>query len=310
MRPEASPRRVIVVGSLNRDTVVRIDRLPRIGETAGATAHFTASGGKGGNQAVAAARLRAVTELIGAVGDDAAAREELSELSAEGVGTTHLKRSPGDPTGIAVVFSFPNGDNAIVHSPGANHALGEDHVLRALDLLDVRERDIVLVSCEIDEEAIAAACGRAHAVGALLLLNPAPVPTRNLDALLTRTAPLLVPNEVELAQLCEALSISVSPASLGSATGSPVVVTRGSRGVTITNDQETRLVEPLRGIDVVDTTGAGDTLCGALAAELARGFPLYDAVRHAVSAATLSVSGSGARGAMPSYDQLLPYLSR
>ena len=80
--------------------------------------------------------------------------------------------------------------------------------------------------------------------------------------------------------------------------------------VTITNDQETRLVEPLRGIDVVDTTGAGDTLCGALAAELARGFPLYDAVRHAVSAATLSVSGSGARGAMPSYDQLLPYLSR
>ncbi len=309
MNSQVNPRRVIVVGSLNQDTVVKVNRLPHVGETVGATSHSTTHGGKGGNQAVAAARLGATVEMVGAVGDDATSHTERSALTAEGVGTDYLRQAATDPTGIAVVFSFPDGDNAIVHSPGANHAVGEDHVLRALDGLELQSGDIVLVSCEIDEDAIAAACWKARAIGATLVLNPAPVPARALGALLTGTSPLLVPNEVELTQLCEALSIPASPVSLGKATGSPVVVTRGSRGATITDDQGTRLVEPPRGIDVVDTTGAGDTLCGALAAELARGLPLPEAVRHAVSAATLSVSGSGARGAIPVYDQLLPHLS-
>lgn len=281
---------VLVVGSANRDWRATVDRLPRPGETLMAReAHFS-GGGKGANQAVAAARAGATVALVGATGDDAVGRELRAELEAAGVDTSELKSVVGVPTGTAFITVASDGENVIVVDAGANHYASLD-----ADRDDLRAL-VVVAQAEVPVPVFAAAARLAARHGARFVFNAAPVPSSIEDV--PRGADPLVVNEHEAAILLG--SYSGDPEGLGQALlvatqARSVVVTLGSRGsVTATNGGSTRTAAtPVE--RVVDTTGAGDTFTGALAAHLALGRSLPEATSLAAEAAAESVGWQGAR---------------
>ncbi len=296
----------MVVGAINVDFVVIAPRLPGPGETVvgdGMTVH---GGGKGANAAVAAARSGAAVSLVGAVGTDSTGRDALAELRADGVDVTYVEERADRPSGVALIVVDEAGENLIAVGAGANAAVAADAVAEALgDLLPVA--GCVLVSTEIPILAVVAAVRAARAAEVLCVLNPAPVVPGLAAAL--ESGPILTPNRGELADLVAAVGgvdgdvvpgdgVEASARVLADHTGSPVVVTLGAEGVlAIDGDVVERI--PAWPVEAVDTTGAGDTFNGVLAAGLAGGLPLIDAARRAVVAAALSVSWPGARGGMP-----------
>jgi ribokinase len=300
------PARLAVVGSLNLDLVTRVARLPGPGETLLADGYRQSLGGKGANQAVSAARHGVDVAMIGCVGDDAEGARLIDALAGEGVHVTAVSRRTDMPTGVAHIAVDAQGANTIVVAQGANGELAREEVLEALDRLPAQ--DVVLIQLEIPLEAVAAA---AATEGALIILNPAPA--RPLPADLLRRVDVLVPNLPELA----ALTGGGAPESLdtiarrGRDLGGEgaVVVTLGERGaLVLDSDGETHIAAPE--VDAIDTTGAGDAFCGSLAAQLARGRALVDAVRDAVQVAALSTTRSGALEAFPSDDDIQAALRR
>lgn len=267
--------RVVVLGSLNQDLHLHVERHPRTGETVMASDLERRSGGKGGNQAVAAARAGVPTALVGAVGDDAAGREYVERLTAFGVETSGVRTVEGVSTGTAVVCNDADGDNLILVSPGANHRVTTGD-LAALDAL--QPGDVLLAQLELPLAVVAEGVRRAAARGARVVLNLAPY--ADLDAEVLALCDPVVVNEHEGAQLCAA---GLAPASL--------LVTLGAAG-SHWRDVE---VAGERVDDVVDTTGAGDSYCGVLAAHLARGATPRAAVEAATAAAALTVQHEGAQ---------------
>jgi ribokinase len=274
---------VLVVGSINVDLVAAVASLPRPGETVIGPAVERHGGGKGANAAVAAARLGARVALVGAVGDDDLGTRALSELRAEGIDVDAVAVLTGVPTGAALIVVDADGENQIAVGAGANHALEPDVVAAAL-----RERldgcGCVVVSAELDDACVLVAVRAAVDAGVPCVLNPAPARAGLRDAL--ALGPIVTPNAGEAELL---------PTPAGR-----VVETRGADGVVL--DGGTPITAPR--VDVVDTTGAGDTLTGALAARLAAGDDLEAAARYAVVAAALSVTAAGARGGMPTASQV------
>jgi ribokinase len=259
-------------------------------------------GGKGANQAVAAARVGAEVAFVGAVGDDdfgIAAREN---LRIEGIELSGLLTLPGTPTGIALIVVDEAGENQIAVASGANARIDADAVRSALAGIRRSESvGVFLANFEVAEDAVVSAAQAAHEAGLTLLINPAPA--RELPSALLALQPILLPNEVEAAALTGEVEPVDAGRVLAGRTGAPVVVTIGPQGAIVVQDGEVeRVSAPL--FEAVDTTGAGDTLAGALAAELATGRPLLEAVRFAVYAASLSVTVAGARGGMPSRPQV------
>jgi ribokinase len=296
--------RVVVVGSVNVDLVVTTERLPAPGETVIGGRFARHNGGKGGNQAVAAARLGATTWFIGAVGDDDFGAEARAALAAEGVDVGGLLVLPGEATGVALVLVDGTGENSIAVAGGANAALDSVGVRAALKRLELTPADVVLVGHEIRTGATHEALRLARLSGATAILNPAPA--GGLERPTLDLADVITPNQGELATLVGADGRSSVQARrlLGREPGGrAVLVTLGSRGALLVEGRRARNLPALR-VEVVDTVGAGDTLNGALAAGLAAGLELVDASRRAVAAASLAVTRAGAREGMPTAAEL------
>lgn len=293
--------RVVVVGAVNVDFVVAADRLPGPGETVVGPRVERFGGGKGANAAVAAARAGADVRLIGAVGDDDTGRAALDELRAEGVCVDGVAVLDGVSTGVALIVVDAAGENQIAVGAGANGRVERDRVRDALvdALPDV---DCVLVSTEIPLAAVAVAVETATAVGVPCVLNPAPVLPGLAGLLVPRPGlrgPLLTPNVGELAALTGPGPTGVRAVGLAARTEAAVIVTLGGEGALVVEPGGVVEHLPPRPTTVCDTTGAGDTFNGVLAARLAAGAGLLDAARAANVAAALSVRQVGARAGMP-----------
>jgi ribokinase len=267
--------RTVVVGSLNVDSVIRVDRHPSTGETVLGRDRRRGWGGKGANQAVAAAAAGAQVTFVGCVGDDPDGRAYVEHLSGLGIDVGHIIVTPDAPTGLATVAVDARGDNMIVVEPGANARFDEG----ALDVIDTMNAgDVLLAQLEIPLDVVTAALRRARSRGARVVLNLAPY-ARLPEDVLALADPAVV-NEHERLLLA---ADGPLPRSL--------LVTRGSRGATW--GRLTSL--PLSSPKVVDTTGAGDVFCGTLAALLADGASDATALNAAVAAATTSVGALGAQ---------------
>jgi ribokinase len=300
--------RVIVVSSVNVDLVVNVDRLPGPGETVVGGRFERHHGGKGGNQAVAAARLGAETAFVGAIGDDAFGDDARAALAAEGIDLRGLVCLAGETTGVALILVDAGGENSIAVAGGANAALRPEHVRHALEAIRPAPGDIVLVGHEIPTAVTHEALLIGRSAGATTVLNPAPA--GGLAASTLALADVLTPNRGELATLSGLVGLPVDAAPIEAAEAirdrlslPAILVSLGAGGA--------HLVEPARSIalpaiavEAVDTTGAGDALNGALAAGLADGLSLADAARLAVTAASLAVTRAGAREGMPTHAEL------
>ncbi|CAO5156172.1 Ribokinase [Frankia sp. AiPs1] len=316
--------RVVVVGSVNMDVTTRVDALPRPGETVRGSAVAITPGGKGANQAVAARRLGAPTHLVGAVGSDGFAATLREFLQAEEIDLAGLARSD-TPTGTAVTMVDVAGENVIAVVAGANAKTTATH----LTAVGLGPADVLLLQNEIPAEVNADAIARAQAAGACVVLNAAPY--RPDPQELLAAVDLLVVNEHELAGLVPQAAPLVTSASdstwaesqplaraqllarvrglLADGIGPSrnIVVTLGAAGVCARIEDTVVTLAALE-MPVVDTTGAGDCFCGALAAGLAGGLPAATALFHANLAASLAIGRPGAAAAMPSrarFDDLL-----
>jgi len=291
---ESSPS-VAVVGSLNLDLVVPVPHHPRPGETVLGSDHFSNPGGKGANQAVAAARLGRRVAMVGCVGGDDAGTDLRASLAAEGVDVDRVVALDDAPTGIALISVDEAGENTIIVSPGANARVDVEAVEGAMDILG--SAAVTLLQLEIPVETVAAA---ADSSGGTVVLNPAP--GRPLPGGLLAQVDVLVPNLGELGVLSggEAPDDLDAAASVASDIDGPdaVVVTLGPEGALVVT-RDGSLHVPGVEVKVVDTTAAGDSFCGALADALVRGLELEHAVRWAVTAAALTVTKKGAQPSLP-----------
>ena len=280
-----SDSRIVVVGSVNADLHLIVDRLPAAGATVLAERTRWLPGGKGANQAAAAARLGAAVSLVAAVGDDPTADVALGGLAETGVTVDHVRRVADTATGVAVVCVDGAGENLIVVSPGANAALGPADVVLGAGCA------AVLVSLEIPTATAQAALAGARQAGALAVLNAAPA-ERVTPALLA-AADILVANAGEAAAL--ATDHDGDLAALARAAGTTVVATAGGDAVRAVTSEGGEHVVPARTVEVVDTVGAGDCFAAALTVALIEHAELDDALRFAASASGLKVGRLGAR---------------
>ncbi len=291
--------RIVVLGSVNMDLVVRCQRLPSPGETVRGSDMRRWPGGKGANQAVAAARMGAAVDFIGCVGDDELGREAMAVLHAEGIGLANLQVLAGVPTGVAMIAVDDHGENTIVLSAGANGQVTVGHVRAAAGLIQAAA--LLVCQLEVPLDAIEEAVGIARVAGVPVLLNPAPagaLPLHLLEAI-----DYLVPNETEAAALAGAAGSHVDTVRTLQKLGPRhVLMTLGADGVMVSGLEPTVVRAPA--VRAVDTTGAGDTFVGALAASLVDGTPLMRAVEVAVHAAAISVTREGAMSAMPRREEL------
>ncbi len=275
--------RVVVVGSVNVDLTVAVAALPGPGETVAGGRYEERDGGKGANQAVAAARAGASTRFVGAVGDDAHGARARTALVAAGVDVGALA-SVEAATGVALIVIGADGENQIAVASGANHAL-------EVAGLELGGDGVLLLGLEVLDAPLLAAASAARTAGWRIVLNPAPA--RPFDPALERGA-LLTPNQHEAATLTGLDDSEAAARALAERTGAPVVVTLGAAGALLLEDGAVTRV-PAPEVEAVDTTGAGDVFSGALAAALAGGAALRDAVARAVMAAARSVERPGTR---------------
>ena len=281
----AARPRITVVGSINLDLVASVERLPRPGETLTDAELSRVPGGKGANQAVAAARLGAEVRFVGCVGDDEIAGEARRGLEEAGVDLTGLRIAAGEPTGLAMIVVSERGDNQIVVAPGANRALGAD----AFDLADA---DGVLCQLEVPIEAVAAA---AEQTRGMFCLNAAPA--RIVPEEVLGRADLIVANSLELE-------------TLGSTPLDGLfALTLGAEGALLLEDgtEIARAVPP--GVHAVDGTAAGDAFCACLAISLLEGRPREEALRRACAAGAIAASRPGAQSSLPTAAEVEAILS-
>jgi len=285
---------ILVVGSLNMDLVVRVARHPRVGETLLGGDFQTFPGGKGANQAVAAARLGAAVSMIGCVGSDAFGAALLAAVEKDGVDTAFIRRHPAAASGVALITVSQDGQNTIVVAAGANGQLTAQDVLSAEAAFE--DAGAVVLQLEIPLPAVEAAArlGRKH--GAMVLLNPAPAQPLS-DGLLA-LVDYLIPNQTELQHLAGLSDPDQAARAL---------LERGVRNLVVTlGEQGSRWVSPVGQKDApafavraVDTVAAGDAFVGAFAVALAEGRPVKEALRYGNAAGALAVTRAGAQPSLP-----------
>lgn len=289
--------RIVVVGSANTDLIVKVPSIPAPGETVLGGDLARAPGGKGANQAVAAARLGAEVTFIGCLGEDDLGDAYLQHLRKEGMDLQFLRRTGTRPSGVALIFVGPDGENAIAVAPGANAALTAEEVGAAEAAF--RGADAVLLQLEVPLPAVqrAAELGKRH--GARVILNPAPSPGDALPQSLLSRVYLLTPNRHEARALAGAAEDPYGAARrLRDAGVAAIVMTLGADGAWLLSDKGEATV-PGRPVPAVDATGAGDCFNGALAVALSEGKPLEEAVQWATVAASISVTRLGAQPSLP-----------
>lgn len=286
--------KITVIGSINMDLVTITKRMPLQGETVVGETFRLIPGGKGANQAVAAARLGADVQMIGAVGTDAFGAELLQHLAKEGIIVDGVKPVTDTETGIATII-ISEGDNRIIVVPGANHALRPDDLERWEE--KIATSDVCLLQLEIPLSVVERAVSIAKRNGVRVILNPAPA--QPLPDTLLDQVDFLTPNEHERDIVLAGRPLKQWAHKL--------IVTEGKRGVSFQRNGEQVLIPGFR-VPVVDTTGAGDTFNGALAVALSKGMALEDACRYANAAAALSVTKLGAQTGMPTKKELESFL--
>jgi ribokinase len=302
-------RRVVVLGSVNTDLMLRCSQLPVPGQTVRGRDFHSLPGGKGANQAVAAARLGASVSFVGCVGDDEFGRSARQILAAEGIDTQHLHSDAGASTGIAMILVDDTGQNCIALAAGANAALSIAHVDAAR--ATIQGAGLLICQLECPLPVVQHGIALAHAAGVPVLLNPAPM--QALPPELLAQVDVLVPNETEAAALIKlppgAAFDAVAAAARLRELGPPtVIVTLGAHGVQLASDGISMHLEA-PAVQAVDTTGAGDTFIGAYAAAWCGGASLTAAIEYAQQAAALSVTRAGAQAAMPRSSELTPQAS-
>ncbi|WP_199426058.1 ribokinase [Thermaerobacillus caldiproteolyticus] len=285
---------VTVIGSINMDLVTIANRVPSQGETILGEQFHLIPGGKGANQAVAAARLGARVHMIGAVGTDTFGKELLHSLEQEGVCIDNVKPVTHVETGIASI-TISDGDNRIIVVPGANHALCPEDIEHCEEI--IAQSDVCLLQLEIPLSVVEKAACLAKKHDVRVILNPAPA--QPLPQQLVEQVDILTPNEHERDVIFGGMDVSQFAHKL--------VVTEGARGVTMMKNGQPTLI-PGFSVPVVDTTGAGDTFNGALAVALSKGMRLEEACLFGNAAAALSVTRLGAQTGMPTEDEVRQFL--
>lgn len=294
---------ITVIGSLNTDLTMHTDRIPAMGETLHGHGFAVFPGGKGANQAVAAARLGAITHLVGCVGEDTFGRDLVGNLADNKVRTEYIRILPGQTTGVAVIV-VKDHDNFILLDAGANAGMDKKMVCAAAPL--IQQSDMVLLQLEIPMDAVEEAVWTADRHSIPILLNPAPY--LSLPTSLLHHIDLLIPNKGECAAMT-GMDLD-SPQSIREAliclrdrgVRRPVVTLGGEGAAWLEQDQLSLCPAPV--VDVVDTTAAGDAFCAALACSLTGGRTLGDAVSFATRAASISVTRKGAQPSLPHLNEV------
>lgn len=301
--------KIVVVGSSNTDMIVKLSRLPKPGETIGDGAFSTAAGGKGANQAVAAARAGADVGLVARVGGDSFGEQAITGFVGDGIDVGHVTRDPAVPSGVALIFVDESGENSIAVAPGANAGLTPKDVEAAKEL--IAGADVVVMQLETPLETVGRAAMLAREHGARVILNPAPAQPLS-DEILGNVS-ILTPNESE-AELLTGIQVEGDAGAEEAARAlvargvETVILTLGSRGAFVFESASGELVPGFE-VDAVDTTAAGDVFNGSLAVGLAEGMPLARAVGFANAAAALSVTKLGAQPSAPTRAEIEAFLS-
>lgn len=295
---------VVVLGSLNMDLSINCDRIPDAGETMEGSGFITNPGGKGANQAVAAARLGAPVRFIGAVGEDAFGEVLLGCMEGAHIDVSHIQKSAAFPTGTATILRC-DGDNRIVLSHGANYSLNEDEVLKAIDELG-EPGDVFLAQFETEEQLTYAALKHAHDKGMFTMINPAPAHAIPDD--LWPYLDYVCINETECEILCGEYPYGIEDAShaaqkIREKGVGQVVITMGEQGA-FGADEDGEFFVPSRKVEALDTTAAGDTYIGAMIAAHALGKTFHEAMEYATKASSITVSRLGAMQSIPSKEEV------
>ena len=295
---------ILVIGSSNTDMVIKSPVLPAPGETVLGGAFLMNPGGKGANQAVAAARLGGKVSFLAKVGADVFGEQAIRGFEKEGIDTEYVLTDEDAPSGVALILVDGKGENLISVASGANGRLSPKDVSTHREAIE--QAEILLLQLETPLDTVASAISAGHEAGKLIILNPAPA--AELSADLLAKVDILTPNEHEAAMLTGIPVTDVSSAQ-SAATAlqqmgvKTVIITMGSQGVLLQTESD-RIMIPAPTVEVVDTTAAGDTFNGALAASLASGNDLEEAAKLAVKAASISVTRMGAQASCPTLSDL------
>ncbi|MHC4394132.1 MAG: ribokinase [Planctomycetota bacterium] len=301
--------KITVVGSSNMDLVVKSERIPVTGETILGGDFVMVPGGKGANQAVAAAKLGAEVYFIAKLGDDIFGTQSLSNFKKEGVNTTYVTQTKEAPSGVALITIDDNGNNIIVVAPGANGTLSPDDVRAAKT--DIASSGALVAQLEVPIETIEFAAKMAHKHNVPFILDPAPA--RQLSAELLGMVSILTPNETE-ARILTGIEVKDENSAVAAAKKllefgiKVVILTMGTSGFLLATSGETRFV-PAKKVNAVDSTAAGDVFTGSLASGLAAGKTLLDAALFANHAAALSVTKIGAQSSIPTLEQVKEFMN-
>jgi ribokinase len=294
--------KIVVVGSSNTDMVVRVPHLPAPGETVLGGEFLMAPGGKGANQAVAAARLGAEVTLVARIGQDVFGEQALAGFREEGLLTQFVVKDDEVPSGVALICVDGAGQNDIAVAPGANGRLSPGDVERAREAITAA--DVLLLQLENPLETVQAAAEMAHRSGVNVILNPAPAPPGQLPTGLLECVNVLTPNENEARALADPQAGPEQAAHWLQERGvDSVIVTLGARGALIVT-QDTEQLVPGFVVDALDTTAAGDAFNGGLAVALAEGKPLFEAVRFANCSGALATTRLGAQPSLPKLQEV------
>jgi ribokinase len=291
-------KKIIVVGSANTDMVVKTDQHPKPGETKMGGVFFMNAGGKGANQAVAAARLGGNVSFVAKLGNDIFGKQTLDGLTNENIDTSHVFIDDTTPSGTALIVVNSEGENSIVVAPGANAKLNVDDVNSIAGLKDTA---FILMQLEIPIETITAVIDAAKLNGTHVILNPAPA--QSLSDQILNGLFLLVPNESEASMLTgipvtDLASASRAAQALLQKGVSHVIITMGKQGAYFKSANKEFLI-PAPSVVAIDTTAAGDTFCGALTVAKTEGKDWEEAIKFAIAAASLSVTRMGAQASVP-----------
>ncbi len=296
--------KIVVVGSSNTDMVIKSERLPAAGETILGGKFFMNPGGKGANQAVAAARLGGEVVFVAKVGNDIFGQQAVAGFRQEGINTDHIGVDMHLPSGVATIMVDDKGENCISVASGANNSLSAKDIDLAMEQIDASS--VLLMQLETPMETIEYVTSLGHEKGKLVMLNPAPAKMLS-DALLAKLD-VITPNENEAERLTGIKIKTLDDAKAAAAVlrrkgVGTIVITLGSQGAFVDSASFSGLV-PVREVKVVDTTAAGDTFNGALAVGIAGGMEIEEAVSFANEAAAISVTRLGAQASAPGLQEL------
>ena len=298
MRPK-----IAVIGSSNTDMICRVPSIPRPGETLMGTDFFTVQGGKGANQAVAAARAGGEVTFIACVGNDLFGQQAIEAYQKDGINTSCIQKIDGVATGVALINVADSGENSISVAPGANAHLLPETIDKFKDI--ILASDLVLMQLEIPVETVKHVARIAHEAGIPVVLNPAPA--RKIDKETMKLLTLLTPNEHEASLLSgcwpEAHDEKESALEIQKQGVKSVIVTVGSKGAYYLDGEKSGFVEGIK-VKAVDTTAAGDTFNGYLVVEMAKGKSLSEAIETANKAAAISVTRMGAQPSIPNLSEV------